>query len=261
MFWTRFASAVIAIGLALISIALGGAWLMVALGILMYLGLKEYFVMVEAEGYLPSRRLSTTLALSLLVVQQFFPRFVEGGFLLAGSLIFCYLLFRPTAARTADIATSLLGLFYAGVFPSYWLRLRGLEGGDKFMLLTFLCIWAADIGAYVVGKSFGKLSLYPRVSPKKTLEGAVFGIVASTGVGMIGGGLLAWDLGLGFLFGLLVGGTALLGDLIESLMKRSARLKDSGNIIPGHGGILDRCDSYIFTAPLAFYFILLAFGS
>ncbi|WP_218082844.1 phosphatidate cytidylyltransferase [Anthocerotibacter panamensis] len=256
MFWLRFLSAVIAIGLALVSIALGGFWLTVSLGILVYLGLREYFDMVEHEGYKPSRRLSTTMALSLLLLQQFFPNLVEGGFLLAGAVIFAYLLFRQAPARTADIATSLLGLFYAGAFPSYWIRLRALESGGKLMLMTFMCIWAADIGAYLVGKSFGKLRLYPRVSPKKTIEGAVFGILSSMAVGYGGGWQMGWSLpAVGLVFGLLIGGTALLGDLIESLMKRSARLKDSGTLVPGHGGILDRCDSYIFTAPLAFYFL------
>ncbi len=256
--WSRVVSAVIAIGLALAGIALGGSGLLVALGVVIYLGLREYFDMVEAEGYLPSRKLSTTVALGLLVVQQFFPRYVEEALLSTGALIFIYLLIRPAPARTADIATSLLGLFYAGALPSYWLRLRALEHGAEFMLLTFLCIWAADIGAYIVGKSFGKLSLYPRVSPQKTVEGAVFGIVSSMVVGYGGAVYMAWSLTwVGLIFGLLIGGAALLGDLIESLMKRSARLKDSGNLIPGHGGILDRCDSYIFTAPLAFYMISL----
>jgi len=259
MFWTRVTSAVIAVGLAITSITLGGSWLTIALGVLVYLGLREYFSMVESEGYFPSRRLSTTLALGLLLFQEFWPQFVEGIFLLAGAIIFAYLLFRPAPARTADIATSLLGLFYAGAFPSYWLRLRALPEGDKYMLLTFFCIWAADVGAYLVGKSFGKLSLYPRVSPKKTLEGAVFGILASVAMAVAGGGYLGWHPVLAAVFGFLIGGTALLGDLIESLMKRSARLKDSGTLIPGHGGILDRCDSYIFTAPLAFYFIWLVF--
>lgn len=258
MFWTRVTSAVIAVGLAITSISLGDLWLTIALGVLVYLGLSEYFTMVESEGYLPSRRLSTTLALALLLFQQFFPQFVEGLFLLAGALIFAYLLFRPAPARTADIATSVLGLFYAGALPSYWVRLRALPDGDKYMLLTFFCIWAADVGAYLVGKNFGKLSLYPRVSPKKTLEGAIFGILASIVTALVGGSYLGWHPFWAGLFGFLIGGTALLGDLIESLMKRSARLKDSGTLIPGHGGILDRCDSYIFTAPLAFYAISLA---
>jgi phosphatidate cytidylyltransferase len=190
-----------------------------------------------------------------LIVQQLYPPFIEGTLLLAGALIFCYLLFRPAPARTADIATSLLGFFYAGAFPSYWIRLRGLEDGDKYMFLAFFCIAAADTGAYLVGSAFGKLSLYPRVSPKKTVEGSVFGILSSMLLGHVGSLYLGWPVPIGIVFGLLLGGAALFGDLIESLMKRSARLKDSGTLIPGHGGILDRCDSYIFTAPLAFYFI------
>jgi len=264
MFWPRVISALIGMSLALVCIYVGSLPLALALGVLVFLGLREYFTMVESEGYLPSRKLSTTMALALLGVQAFVPRFSEGSFLLAGTIICFYLLIREAPARTADIATSLLGLFYVGAFTSYWIRLRALEGGATYMLLTFCCIWAADIGAYLVGKNFGKVSLHPRVSPKKTIEGAVFGIFSSLFVGLWGGAYLGWFPPLGAIFGLLIGITALMGDLIESLMKRSARLKDSGNLIPGHGGILDRCDSYIFTAPLAYYFIsnvILALGS
>lgn len=255
MFWPRLVSAIVGIALALVCIYVGGLLLTVALGVLVYLGLREYFAMVQSEGYLPSKKLSTTMAVMLLLVQNFAPQWSEGSFLLAGTTICFYLLWREAPARTADLATSLLGLFYVGAFTSYWIRLRALPGGAEFMLLTFGCIWAADIGAYLVGKSFGKVSLYPRVSPKKTVEGAIFGIFSSSLVGFLGGIYLGWFPAYGAIFGLLIGVTALMGDLIESLLKRSARLKDSGNLIPGHGGILDRCDSYIFTAPLAFYFI------
>ncbi len=120
------------------------------------------------------------------------------------------------------------------------------------------CIWAADIGAYTMGKSFGRTKL-SAISPKKTVEGAIFGIAGSLIVAEIGAWYFnfpAWELS-GIILGSLIGITTLLGDLTESMMKRDAGVKDSGQLIPGHGGILDRTDSYVFTAPLVYYFITL----
>ena len=120
------------------------------------------------------------------------------------------------------------------------------------------CIWAADIGAYFMGKSFGKIRL-SNISPKKTVEGAIFGFLGSLIVAELGAWYFHWQSWIftGLILGLLVGVTSLLGDLIESLMKRDAGIKDSGQLIPGHGGILDRTDSYLFTAPLVYYFVTL----
>ena len=125
-------------------------------------------------------------------------------------------------------------------------------------MLTFLCIWAADIGAYIFGKFFGKTRLSD-ISPKKTVEGAVFGITASVAVALAGAYYLHFPkfLFTGVALGLLIGIASLLGDLTESMLKRDAGVKDSGQLIPGHGGILDRTDSYIFTAPLVYYFVTL----
>ena len=107
-----------------------------------------------------------------------------------------------------------------------------------------------------MGRLVGRTRL-SNISPKKTVEGAIFGILGSIAVGVSGAALLQWPLWLitGISWGLLIGGASLLGDLTESMMKRDAGVKDSGQLIPGHGGILDRADSYVFTAPLVFYFV------
>jgi phosphatidate cytidylyltransferase len=121
-----------------------------------------------------------------------------------------------------------------------------------------MCIWAADIGAYMFGKSLGRTKL-SAISPKKTLEGALLGLFSSTLMSIAGAYYLQWSQWLisGLIMGILIGCSTLVGDLTESLMKRDAGVKDSSGLIPGHGGMLDRTDSYIFTAPLVYYFISL----
>ncbi len=146
-------------------------------------------------------------------------------------------------------------------FNEHWLEnlsFANLSPGLTATLLAFGCIWAADIGAYIFGKCFGRTRLSD-ISPKKTVEGAIFGVLGSIVVAILGSWSLQWP-GFpwpGLILGLLIGIASLLGDLTESLMKRDAGVKDSGQLIPGHGGILDRADSYVFTAPLVYYFITL----
>ncbi|WP_338038778.1 phosphatidate cytidylyltransferase [Neosynechococcus sphagnicola] len=239
--------------------------------------------MPAPTGVAPARK--TTLAVSqvLLVTATFAPNLADAVLPVAGTFICFYLLFQPKLSTIADISTSILGLFYGGYLPSYWVRLRSLGSlessnlplggywpdwahlnwqtlpqGLSHTLLAFGCIWAADIGAYLVGKFFGRTRL-SNISPKKTVEGAVFGVVGSITVATIGAWSLHWPFwqftGVGL--GLVIGIASLLGDLTESMMKRDAGVKDSGDLIPGHGGILDRADSYVFTAPLVYYFVTL----
>ncbi|BBD52907.1 MULTISPECIES: phosphatidate cytidylyltransferase [Planktothrix] len=285
---SRIISGIIGIILALGMLIFGGWYFTLGLSVIIYLGQLEYFQLVQAKGTEPAVKTTLFVSQALLLTAAFSPSLVDAMFALAGTLVCFYLLFRPKLSSIADISSSILGLFYGGYLPSYWVRLRvGLEPntllekafaspiafnenwlenwsisnlspGLTATLLAFSCIWAADIGAYIFGKTFGRTRLSD-ISPKKTVEGAIFGFLGSIIVAILGSWYLQWP-GFpwpGLILGLLIGISSLLGDLTESLMKRDAGVKDSGQLIPGHGGILDRADSYVFTAPLVYYFITL----
>ncbi|WP_330204929.1 phosphatidate cytidylyltransferase [Cyanobacterium sp. Dongsha4] len=289
--YARTISAIVAIALALIMIVLGGLYFTICFGVIVFLAQLEYFRLVKAKGIEPAAKTTLVVSQLLLITATFIPNLTDATFALAGALICFYLLFQPKLATIADISTSILGLFYAGYLPSYWIRLRvSLDQNTAYaqsipnihnlpldgyfpihpfdissfpdaLKLTFMamaCIWAADIGAYLIGKNFGKTKL-SHISPKKTVEGSLSGITGSILVGLVGAWLLQWDAWIitGSFLGLLIGVVSLLGDLMESMMKRDAGVKDSGQLIPGHGGILDRTDSYVFTAPLVYYFVTL----
>ena len=289
MSWTRIISTIVAIAIALAMLILGGWYFTVAIGLIIFQGQKEYFQLVRAKGIEPAGKTTIVLSLLLLICATVAPDLTDALFPLTGTLICFYLLFQPKFASIADISTSLLGLFYGGYLPSYWVRLRvglsnlpdALENTSRhfFLLdylppdwtipsffsmtlmvtfLAFCCIWAADIGAYIMGKWLGRTRL-SEISPKKTVEGSVWGVLGSVLVGVLGAWCLDWPYWeiTGALLGILIGIVSLLGDLTESMMKRDAGVKDSGQLIPGHGGILDRTDSYVFTAPLVYYFVTL----
>lgn len=278
--WSRIFSGIVAIALALTISFLGGWYFTLVFAVIIYLGQLEYFQLVRATGIAPAAKTTLVASQILLIIATFSSTLADAVMPVAGTIICFYLLFQPKLSTIADISTSILGLFYCGYLPSYWVRLRSLGSaasnlplggywpdwtnikalpeGLTITLLTFLCIWAADIGAYIIGKIFGRTRLSD-ISPKKTVEGAVFGVAASVAVAVAGAYYLDWpDWPLtGTAVGLLIGIASLLGDLTESMMKRDAGVKDSGQLIPGHGGILDRADSYVFTAPLVYYFVTL----
>jgi len=281
--WSRIISGLVAIAVALAMIILGGWYFTLGFGVIVFLGQLEIFGLVHAKGILPATKTTLVVSQLILVTAHLSPSLADALLPLGGTFICFYLLFQPQVATIADVAASILGLFYGGYLPSFWIRLRDLgDNGAASLplggywpeswpltleqvpyelavtLLAFACIWAADIGAYATGKIIGRTPL-SNISPKKTVEGAAFGMVGSTVVALLGSHWLNWPLWplSGGALGLMIGISSLLGDLTESLMKRDAGVKDSGALIPGHGGILDRTDSYVFTGSLVFYFVTL----
>ncbi|GJQ11352.1 hypothetical protein GpartN1_g3143.t1 [Galdieria partita] len=270
--------------LAIVSIFAGDSIFTLALTLICVLGQLEYYRMARAKGHLPAHRAGIFVGVLQNIVAYAFPTFADTVFPIGGTLICCYLLFRKRQATIADISTSFMGLFYAGYLPSYWIRLHALRNmsglgchtvilrflqsfsflgwrplfslGACLTFWTWLSIVGADVGAYFTGKLFGRTK-FIEISPKKTVEGALGGFLGSTFISVLAAYLLCfpfWYIS-GAVYGIMIGVVGLLGDLTASLFKRDAGFKDSGNIIPGHGGILDRTDSYVFTAPLVYYFV------
>ena len=168
----------------------------------------------------------------------------------------------PLRQTLIDVAIVLLGIVYIGLLVGHLLPTRALPGGEWLILFLFFVTWAGDTGAYYAGTAMGRRKLAPRISPNKTVEGLLGGIGLSLVAAFIA---KVWFLpslntidclALGVLLSL----TGVLGDLAESVLKRSAGVKDSGSLIPGHGGVLDRIDSLLFTAPVFYYYLTLVKG-
>jgi phosphatidate cytidylyltransferase len=157
--------------------------------------------------------------------------------------------------RTWSIVVA--GALYAGLLGSYLVSLRLLDDGRYWVLLAIFTTFAADTGAYAIGRLLGRRKLAPRISPGKTLEGGIGGLVAAASVCLALNQVLGLDqtLLLMLALGAGIGVAGQLGDLSESLLKRSLGVKDMGRLFPGHGGVLDRLDSILFVAPLVYYVV------
>lgn len=162
-----------------------------------------------------------------------------------------------TTHRWNDALVILLGLLYVGFPLSTVVSSRSLPGGEWLVLFLAVVTWASDTGAYYVGTLWGKHPLLPSISPKKTVEGVLGGLILAVGVALLAQQWFASQLSLmdSLILGLLLTGMGLVGDLFESVIKRRTGVKDSGGILPGHGGMLDRLDSLLFTAPTFYYYV------
>ena len=275
---TRIIAALIAIPIVLIPIYLGGIWGL-ALGIaITIVGSMEMFHMLRVGGYHPVPLIGVPWAVMLFMsgwdldqvqrssiavtgilteptvkLVQFFS-YPTASVLIAGFIItLTYSLFVHDKPVNTWLATSMVAI-YLGVTLGQVVSLRFLPNGFWYVLFGFLVSWANDSAAYFVGVTLGRHKLWPRLSPKKTWEGTIGGWVASTAAGAY----LTWALpvGIGPLFGavvgLIAGVLALFGDLSISMIKRQTGVKDSSTFFRGHGGLLDRMDSLLFTLPFIY---------
>ncbi len=216
----------------------------------------EYFAMtsnVGVEGFpIEGGVLSFLLLLGFYLGAQFLLLFV----VLFPVILFATWFFRENNVKVAldPIAYTVLGVFYIAGLGGYFLLIRNLESGSQMIVFLLLLIWAGDTVAYYVGQNLGKHKLMPVVSPNKTVEGAIANVLGTLLAALI---IKSWffqefSLMHCLIVAFICGIIGQFGDFSESLIKRNCRVKDSGSLIPGHGGFLDRIDSLLFAGP-AFY--------
>lgn len=221
----------------------------------------EFISIVKILGIKVWRGFSLLWTISFLFV-ALFPKslqleiVVSAGFLLL--VIIAVFSKIPIKELFFSISTTIFGVFYVGFFLAYLIALKsqGAERGKDLLLLLTLTVWAGDTMAYYIGSKFGKHKLSPTISPKKSWEGAFANLFASLTTAYIASLTFIQRIEMKdvIILGVLISIVGQIGDLFESIIKRCAEIKDSSNILPGHGGILDRIDSLILTAPLLYYY-------
>ncbi len=262
--------AIIFLTIAFLSIVQGGLALVIFLTILISAGLNELITMAKLKGLDPIRWLIILVSFAILIC-AYFKSLPGMAFILTIGIIAAFILtlLRGQKGNMKDLAFTVFAFVYGGWLPVHIYLLRDMSSrtfelfnkempiGLGFIVLMFFVISFSDIFAYYIGKNFGKRPLYKEISPNKTIEGAIGGtaggILGAVGIGF----LIGLPLIHSVLSGLILTLAAQSGDLCESMLKRDAGVKDSGNLLPGHGGILDRADSYIFTGPIAYYYFSL----
>lgn len=252
---------------ALFAIIAGGLWLTALVLIIVFYASKEYTTILRHKGFLPSLKIMLASS-AIFAALAYFNRFdlIPLAFTLSALMAFMWVLFRGRQPYIANVATTLLGFVYCGWFPLHLLFLRNMGGdidgwvipsphGAGYCLLILFAVLVTDTFCYIVGCKWGKNKLSPVISPNKTIEGSLGGtamcMVFALGIGLAIG--LAWYHTV--VLGLLIAIFAQIGDLCESMIKRDAGVKDSSNVLPGHGGFLDRTDSYILTIPVVYYYL------
>lgn len=263
MFKQRAISAVILVIITAITLYFGGAVTAIVMCAISFIGVMELLRIYQLHktAIAVIAYLATTLYyLCLYFEKSSFLMPILVVYLLA---ILAVYVFRYPNYYDKQITAAFLALFYVSIMLSYVYQIRNLEHGLILVLLIFVSSWGNDTCAYLVGRAIGKHKMSPKLSPKKSVEGLIGGIIGAGILGAIFGVLYnnyVHELSLApFLFAAIgaVGAVpAVIGDLAASAIKRNNDIKDYGKLIPGHGGILDRFDSIIFTAPIIYYMII-----
>lgn len=253
----RVLTAVIGIPLVLGVTYVGGWPFALLLGIMTAVAAVEFFAMMRAAGHHPSIVVGVPAAAAIAFSPVVEPRAqaVWVGILVLAALLggLWFMIPRLYPLALAGWTTTMAGILYVGVLAGHLALLRQLQTGAWWVVVALIVTWAYDTGAYFAGSLVGRRPFMQHISPRKTQEGVLGGVVLSALAGLVAVptvGLTWWQ---GLVFGALAGLVGQAGDLLESMLKRQAGVKDSGTIIPGHGGLLDRIDGLLFTGALTYY--------
>ncbi|WP_251422150.1 phosphatidate cytidylyltransferase [Veillonella agrestimuris] len=271
MLKTRVITAIIGFIIALGAITVGGLIYDIVITLLALLGWRE-FVFLYKEKRLRLPILWGFLAIIAIFVPLWFNAYVMS---ISIGIIFVALLYMITTFSTGkynmtSVAYSIFGLFYVvlgfvslllirhnELYTTVQMPMEGTAWGVVLLWLLLFSTWASDTFAYFAGRAFGKHRIVPNISPNKTLEGFIGGFIGCIITGAVYAVITFLPISMGIYVGIICGILAPLGDLFESKMKRLCNVKDSGVLLPGHGGVLDRFDSLLFTAPATLLFIFL----
>ncbi len=264
----RLISAFILIPLILGSVIVGGLVFFALVAVGAILAGWEFFQLTQRAGCRPN----IPLGIALVFFTLFDAFLTTGGSrevsallggaglreIWAAALLISLIaaIFRRPEGWAVGWGLTLAGALYVGVLGAYFILLRGIPNGEILTILVLLATWATDTFAYVAGKRWGRHGFFTSISPKKTWEGAIGGEIASIVTMGVLGSLTVLPPVHAILLGALIGVAGALGDLAESVIKRQFGAKDSGAVIPGHGGLLDRIDSLLFAAVFAYYYLL-----
>ncbi|MCD6281558.1 MAG: phosphatidate cytidylyltransferase [Deltaproteobacteria bacterium] len=262
----RILSALALVVLLAVPVIIGPQWVFFAAAhVVIYVSLYEFYNVCLEKSSRPLMWIGLTGVTALMWSTYFFKfEYMYFSITIVSIVIIAsgLYLYEKQASGLKDVIFAVSGMIYPSGLLCFWILLRNSEDGKFWMIFGLLCTFASDIGAYYMGKSFGRHSIAPILSPKKTWEGLAGGIILSAIAAMLLG--LAWktwlpfNAGLGLMalgiIGCCIGVLDLAGDLTASMIKRDRRVKDMGNLIPGHGGMLDRMDG-IVPVGTALYFL------
>ncbi|MDP2718636.1 MAG: phosphatidate cytidylyltransferase [Dehalococcoidia bacterium] len=255
----RLITAAWALAILILFLWLGRPWLSFLFAFGALVSFHEFYKLGISDKALPPK-IFGLLWTGLFVLSPLFRNPLALPVLITTAVVFSLLfnLRRSDTGLLREWAWNLAGIFYIGWFLSRYVALLDFDSGREFVTLILFTTFGCDTASYFIGKYFGKKKMYPRLSPGKTWEGSIAGFFASIASVFILSAFL--KLGISFYhqiaLGILIGIFAQLGDLVESMFKRGAGVKDAGIILPGHGGLLDRVDSMIFAGVVSYYYIM-----
>lgn len=261
MLLPRILTALIGIPIVLLCIYYGGIPYFIMFFAVILFAVIEFFTV--CKKYKPLTVLGTLISVIL-----YFSLYIINNQNLIATIVICsiFLIFFIAMLKnnieniSASIAITCVGSFFITWTLFHMVLIRDLQYGMQYIIFLFVNVWCLDTGAYFIGKKFGKHKLASVVSPKKTIEGAIAGVVTAIIVSVLCQKIFMQSIisiKEAIIFAIIISIVGQFSDLAESLFKRDCNIKDSGNILPGHGGMLDRFDSYLFAAPVFYYSILL----